>query len=321
MKGLKGINKSIKAKAILILICSMALIISSCGVFSEKPDKTPSAQEQDDTSIPISPDIEQYDIDIALYFLSDDGKSLVPEVRTIKKDSERLEELVVSELIKGPVQRGHVAVIPPNIKVLSVTSSNNIAFVDLSKEFLSIDKTDSNKFTLMIYSIVNSLTELDGIDKVQFLIEGQKVPILSSDADNKNDQSGPIARENALIQSPVTVVNNFFKALSASDLDKAYAYMSDDADDSDRKSLQEFKDYIKQMDLKIVDYQVYDYSLNPDGKHALVSLDFEAKLSNGDVIKKDKTLLKVIRLNGIWKLEWKLPLEDLQVEALSASQR
>ncbi|AEE96105.1 GerMN domain-containing protein [Mahella australiensis] len=310
----------------LLTICLIIVLsLSSCDLFGQNVsrDDAESAPIKSTRSspIPISPDLEQYDVDITLYFLSEDGTSLVPERRTIKKGPERLEELVVSELIKGPMQRGHVAIIPPATKLLSVTSSDNIAFVDVSKDFLSIDQKEPNKLVLMIYSVVNTITELDGIDKVQFLVEGQKAPIfpeINGQNPKGNVQSGPIARANSLIQSPVTAVNSFLKALSANDLDKAYIYMSDDMNDKNKRSLQEFKDAAKQINFKLTDYAVYDYSLDLNGNEALVSVDFEIKLGDGSTIKRDKALLKTVRLNGIWKLEWALPFEDLQLEMLNA---
>lgn len=277
--------------------------------------------------IPISPDVEQYNLDVTLYFLSEDGNYLVPEVRTIKKGSEKLEELVVSELIKGPAQPGHVAIIPSETKLLSVTSSNGIAFVDVSKDFLSTDKMSSKQLILMIYSIVDTLTELKGINKVQFLINGQKIPVLanleSGDLSSKTTspagdiQSEPIARDNSFIQNPVAAVNGFLKALSSNDLDKAYMYLSDDPNDRNRMSQQGFKDFIKQFNFSITNYTVYDYSLMPEGNKALVTVDLEAKLNNGNIVKLDKTLLRTVRLNGIWKIEWDFPFEALQAEALN----
>ena len=318
----------------LLAICLITvLFLSSCALFDHDTSQENSgsvlADGTQNSPIPISPDIEQYDVDATLYFLSQDGTSLVPEKRSIKKGPERLEELVVSELIKGPVQSGHIAIIPPSVKLLSVTSSDNIAFIDLSQDFLPVDKESPDKRALMIYSIVNTLTELDGIDKVQFLIEGKKAPIFSPENEQipiedkaQNMQSGPIARANSLIQSPITAVNGFLKALSANDLDKAYIYMSDDVNDRNRKSLQEFKDAIKQVNFKLVDYEVYDYSLGLDNNEALVSIDFEIKLGDGSTIKRDKALLRTIRLNGIWKLEWtRLLFEDLQLEVLNTTRK
>jgi hypothetical protein len=94
--------------------------------------------------------------------------------------------------------------------------------------------------------------------------------------------------------------------------------MSDDMNDKNKRSLQEFKDAAKQINFKLTDYAVYDYSLGLDGNEALVSVDFEIKLGDGSTIKRDKALLRTVRLNGIWKLEWALPFEDLQLEMLNA---
>ena len=55
--------------------------------------------------------------------------------------------------------------------ILSVTAKDRVCYVDLSEEFL----TPMNNVTsqTVLYSIVNSLTELPGISKVQILINGE----------------------------------------------------------------------------------------------------------------------------------------------------
>ena len=54
-------------------------------------------------------------------------------------------------------------------------------YVNLSRDF--IKKKGSISEPIIIYSIVNSLTELDGVKKVQFLIEGEKINEYNGDLD------------------------------------------------------------------------------------------------------------------------------------------
>lgn len=113
-----------------------------------------------------------------LYFADKNAEDLVAETRSVTiNPKESLEYAVVSELIKGPEKDELYPTIPEGTKILSVETKEGTCFVNLSQEFKSKHPGGSAGETMTIYSIVNSLTELDTIDKVQFLIEGQKVEV------------------------------------------------------------------------------------------------------------------------------------------------
>ncbi len=117
-------------------------------------------------------------VTVQLFFSSEDGQMLEAEKRTVKLNDEvgSLEYVLVNELIKGPKTDNLQSTIPEETKVLSVETKEGICFVNLSKEFKSEHIGGTAAETMTIYSIVNTLTEeLDSIEKVQFLIEGQKV--------------------------------------------------------------------------------------------------------------------------------------------------
>ena len=112
---------------------------------------------------------------VTLYFANDTAEGLTTEKRDIEiPASSTLEKVVVEELIKGPKNAGSISIIPAETKVLSVETKNGVCFVNLSKEFVDKYQGGTAGEILTIYPIVNSLTELDGIKSVQFLIEGEK---------------------------------------------------------------------------------------------------------------------------------------------------
>lgn len=92
----------------------------------------------------------------------------------------------VLELIKGPLSgEGDNAspVIPVGISdkdILSVNVYSDTAYVNLSKNFISsCAGLSSKKEMLLVYAIVNTITAMDGISKVQFLVEGQQANTLA----------------------------------------------------------------------------------------------------------------------------------------------
>ena len=112
---------------------------------------------------------------ITLYFASEDGTGLVKEERRIEVNTiESLEKYVMEALIAGPQEEGHVATVPAETKIRNIETADGICYVDLSQEFVTKHTGGSTGELLTIYSIVNSLTELNNVEKVQFLIEGEK---------------------------------------------------------------------------------------------------------------------------------------------------
>lgn len=102
-------------------------------------------------------------------------EKLIPEKRIVEYGDISLEEVIVKELMKGPKKDNLSTVIPTSIKLLGVEVSNGTAFVNFSQEGL-FGGSMEEYFT--VNQIVGSLLELNNIDRVQFLIDGEKVESL-----------------------------------------------------------------------------------------------------------------------------------------------
>lgn len=127
------------------------------------------------TEIVYDPDAESDTKYVNLYFMDETASKLVPEVRKITlTQKETTEMTVVKELIKGPTGSRLLRTVPQETKILSVETKEGVCFVNLSQEFKTKHSGGTGEEALTIYSIVNSLTELPGVNRVQFLIDGQK---------------------------------------------------------------------------------------------------------------------------------------------------
>ena len=121
---------------------------------------------------------DEQDKYLKLYFADKDAQKLVAEARKVTLSQKESEEMrVLKELLKGPEKNFLTKTIPDETKILSVETKEGVCFVNLSQEFISKHIGGSNSEMLTVYSIVNSLTELENVDKVQFLIEGQKTEV------------------------------------------------------------------------------------------------------------------------------------------------
>ncbi len=107
-----------------------------------------------------------------LYFANESGDKLVWETVNISYSSNvSLEKLVVEQLISGPLTQDAYPTIPKETKLLNISVKDGICYVNLDNGFLSqgYDVTEA----VPIYSIVNSLTDIPGISRVQILINGE----------------------------------------------------------------------------------------------------------------------------------------------------
>lgn len=115
-----------------------------------------------------------------LYFASEDGTMLVESYVDIEYDSTvSMEQLVVLQIIDGPVSEGNYRSVNPDTKINKITTKDNICYVDLSKELL--ETPDNIPLDISIYSIVDSLVELNTVNKVQILIDGNIITDYSED--------------------------------------------------------------------------------------------------------------------------------------------
>lgn len=111
-------------------------------------------------------------VTLQLYFVNEAGDSLVSEVDDVMYGGNvSMERFVMENLLKGPQNAGAYPAINPECKILNVTTKDDICYINLSSAFLT--KTTNATDEVILYSIVNSLTSLTGINKVQIMIDGE----------------------------------------------------------------------------------------------------------------------------------------------------
>lgn len=111
--------------------------------------------------------------DIILYFSDEQAMYLMPEIRQVEKDKP-IEKIIVEQLIEGPKKDGLYPTIPEGTSLISIEVKDGTAYVNFSEELKTNHRGGSSGEAMTINSVVNSLTELDDIDRVMFLIEGKE---------------------------------------------------------------------------------------------------------------------------------------------------
>ena len=122
-------------------------------------------------------DAYRYDT-FTLYFTDKTGEHLVAEQRNVyyKRILPR-ERVILEQLAKGPMVKGHYPTIPQETEILGVEVSDDVCYVDFSSAFS--DSGIDIPVNTMIYSVVNSLLDTASADKVQNSVEGDTEATLS----------------------------------------------------------------------------------------------------------------------------------------------
>lgn len=113
---------------------------------------------------------------VKLYFATKDGMNLSVEERKVQGD--RMKS-AVEELIRGPKRSDLAATIPQGVTLLSLKVDQGLCTVNFNENLIKNHWGGSTGELLTVYSIVNTLSQFPGVEKVQLLIEGQKVETLA----------------------------------------------------------------------------------------------------------------------------------------------
>ena len=126
-------------------------------------------------------------VKVKLYFANADGDKLIAAYREKHYSTNTpLERFVVEELIAGPSGQieGLYPVINPETKIINILTKDGICYVNLDSSFLTVVNNVSTE--VAVYSIVNSLVELDNINKVQILVNGEVPSTFSNSTFERN---------------------------------------------------------------------------------------------------------------------------------------
>jgi spore germination protein GerM len=123
----------------------------------------------------------------AMLYYTRDSRSLVGTVSDIggaAMSANDRARAIVTRLLEGKDAAFLRSPVPAGTKLNSVFVTGNLIVVNLSKEFMNNLQGGVDEELLAVYSIVNSLLfNIDNVDGVQILIEGERVFTLHGNVD------------------------------------------------------------------------------------------------------------------------------------------
>ena len=173
----------------------LGLLISGYFLFVEKFLQPAASGSKTGTSGELAGNSEEHGTTAgptaANLFLSGEGQEIVlffgkkgtglleKEVRKIPEEKEflKLARNLVDSLIQGPFGTGY-SVIPPGTKLRSLFFHQGSFIADFSPELTENHPGGALEECLTVFSIVNTLTELDGKARVKILVNGNEADSL-----------------------------------------------------------------------------------------------------------------------------------------------
>ena len=101
----------------------------------------------------------------------------------------------LDELITGAVPRGCDRPLPPGTRVKSLTVKDGVATVDFNEQLRIGFRGGSDNEGVVVYAVVNTLTSLPTIEKVQILVEGERISTIGGHL----DVNGPLGFDGELV--------------------------------------------------------------------------------------------------------------------------
>lgn len=200
-------NKS-KFTRVIYGLLALFLLLSAAVACTPQSDKqsggkdglsTPAATEGNPAAM----------IDLPVYYvkITENEACIVREVHQVPYTEEVIKAALEELINSAPVTTGSSRVLPAETKIRAVSVKDGLTTVDFSRDVLNANLGAFNE-ELGIQSIVNTVTEVSGVQKVSFLVEGT----LDQESKNWWGHVGlyeqPFTRDITRVDSPAIWVTN-----------------------------------------------------------------------------------------------------------------
>ncbi len=287
-------------KKILILILATAML-AGCA---------PSEQSQPIVDLNPMPIMANKDETVVtLYFGSRSENLLVAEPRTITvPTNQRIEEVVLTELLKGPSSEVWeiYSLIDDETQIVTIEEEANVLTVTLTADFMDSGQGETMK--LAVHSIVNTLVELAEFSKVQILIDtletgsGQR-PTAADMGFEGTGALEPLERNEDIVLDAQKTAELLFALTVSQDYQQLYNFIAnEDIDEQAKPNSITFSSVMSGFTQTIESYSVRDVVISGNGIEAVVMVDFTKRLPSSEIVEYTNIPIKLVKENYVYKL-------------------
>lgn len=251
----------------------------------------------------ISPEPTQMKLNVKLYFINK-SEMLQTENRTVTINNNQIVEGLLEALKDGPKNKKLISPIDENTDLVSYNIKSKVCYLNLTKGFVESPIWASQNKNLIVWSIVNTMTELEQIEKVQILVNGESL----NSSTNAVRFYGPIIRNESLVyakeQAPSEVVIEFLNSITLERYDIAY-----DLIDFESRNEIPYYDFYKMMALKSKDYRNFErkiYFTQKFSNSLMLYIKYEAiKPNNEGEYETFGEYWEIVEEDGVYKVLFK----------------
>lgn len=235
---------------------------------------------------PISPFPSKDYFQISLYYPDKEMNMLRRETRVLQTSKENIEEIIIRELLKGTQKSTMRNIIPSDTKLLSIQEVDHIAYVSFSRELIN-DSFSEAEEVLVLFSIINSLSELDSILRVQILIEGEIMDEYNKFSLEESYSASSIIVGKEYV-SPMNNIEKYYQMIQRKEYGNiAHLFSSNKKEDISRGFI---KPYWYEEYSEMSSYQINDYNIRGYGNVFTIEVDMTIYY-RGNIKKEDEIKL------------------------------
>lgn len=269
-------------KKILLLVLLIIILITGCTKYDVIDKKNANYP-------PIDPFISNYKNKMIFYYPDKNLNRLIGEERLINYKNKKIEEVLIYELLEGSESKKLTKIIPRKTKLLSIKTIGDITYVNFSKH-IKDNIQDDKQEAFVIFSIVNTLTQLNNIEKVQILIDGEinevlckyysiEEPLVANDMLTEIDYSNPI--------EVVYQYYNILKDRDYSNLNRLFLIKSQ----IDFNFLIDDNENIMNQ---IQSFNINNYTITRQNRNVKIRLDIRVVKSNNQIIERKDEKFNIV---------------------------
>lgn len=172
---LSGADLTLADYCLVLTLCQLEQVDRVCIVTGDREEDRRVLSPED--VIFTGAEEEPRQISVALYFPRALGKGLGFETRelTLTEDDD-LYVMIAEALAKGPTDPDLKTYLSSEGVLLNTWVDDGICYVNFSSDFLIHAPGEDRERNLLLYSVVDTMGNLDSVTAVQILVEGDRLP-------------------------------------------------------------------------------------------------------------------------------------------------
>lgn len=173
--ALSGADRTLADYCLTLTLCQLEQVDKVCILTGDEGAEQREFSPED--VIFTGAEEEPRQISVALYFPRALGKGLGFETRvlTLTEDDD-LYVMIAEALAKGPTDPDLQTYLPSSGVVLNAWVDDGVCYVNFSSDFLIHAPGEERERNLLLYSVVDTMGNLDSVEAVQILVEGDRLP-------------------------------------------------------------------------------------------------------------------------------------------------